>query len=172
MTEEQRRKAEEKVRVHVAFGEKRTGQDWAKKIGIPFGEFFYYVAADNLTVEEIYTKLGIVYRKTKRGPAGKHLPITRDTIEWLLMFSGYVEELGGLEIKVQQGRPVHRIFLDGHKFGDFYYKENRLVLTSGEGLYLSDFDPEDVEVVRRGGIWHWHASTRRRLFEKLGISAP
>lgn len=165
MTELQSRKAEEKARTHKAFGEERTGQEWAKQIGISFGDFFYYVTAKNMTIEEIYDHLGIAHKKRERGRYMQH---TRDTIETLLLSSGYIE-LEGLKIEPFPGRPVHRIFLDGDPVGQFHYKEDRLVLTSGEGFYMADFGDEDVLIVKRGSVWEWHEDTRRAARKRSGL---
>lgn len=144
-----------------AFGKQYTAQEWSRMLDMPLNLFLYYVEDKELTVEELYQLRGIKYREPKKGAK---MYETRERIEFILRASGYTD-LESLGVKAVTGSPIHTITLDGAQVGRYYYKQGRLVLSNGEGVFLNKMGAHEVKVQRVGNLWEWHPETRKRLIE-------
>lgn len=155
-------KKDDSLEVLEAFGHNHTTEEWAKMLKLPDDDFRYYTADKGLTIEELYALRGFTYKEPKKGA---RMVEAWERLRPIFDRSGYDPDKLTVEYKL--GAPVHVIKFDGSTVGRYFYKEARLVLAGGEGIFLDRLEPEKVKVQNRGGVWVWHPVTRDALIDSI-----
>lgn len=148
------------TKLYEGFGKKFPAAEWAKRLNLSVSAFYFYANVKGLTVEELFALRGISYYDTKA--RGRHMQATHDLMVDILCRSGFFDT-APLRVASMPSRAYHIIWYKDERLGEYFYHENRLVLSNGEGLLLDRLDPETVRIIRRDALWAPHPDLKKAL---------
>lgn len=165
MTREEKRAADQTVL--EGFGVAQTVKYWREDLGIGLELFNYLTRVEGLTIESIYETLKRTYQSPEENKpkGGARMRESLGRLKPIFSGSGYDPEL--LTVEYRPGAPVHTVKFNGCTVGRYYYKECRLVMLTGEGVFLDRLEPEKIKVQNYHGGWVWHPDTRAALIDSL-----
>lgn len=146
---------------YQGFGELRSCAEWARKLGISRGDFWYHLHKDEMSVEEIFAAYG--QPKARKERTDTHKTMTREAIWFILLDSGYLVD--ETDVLVEYGQKTELLIsLYGEPLGVYNYVTDTLKLPSGQGLKLRDPRVECQRIRKdKDGRWGLHPETQRDL---------